>query len=176
MSFADDLRNQETETEESARLQADAEYWCTRLTEAVKGGCRQAVSEGKRGIYGYVHMYREDGYDTARFVSKLPSIEQIQREIKAGTVSGRSAAAESDTCLARLYEGYIIPGNADKLYKIENLMSQELERLGFTDFRVQKVMLRDIYLVYRPKSLFPGKTTTRTQTDPVYTLHFSISW
>ena len=48
MSFADELRNQETETEESARLKADARYWCNRLIEAVKGGCRQAVRDGKR--------------------------------------------------------------------------------------------------------------------------------
>lgn len=176
MSFADELRNQETETEESARLKADARYWCNRLIEAVKGGCRQAVRDGKRGIYGYVHMYREDGYDMARFVRKLPSIEDFQKDIKAGNVNPGTASAEGDTVKSRLYEGYIIPGNADKLYEIERIMGEGLKQLGFTDFRVQKVMLRDIYVIHKPKSLFPGKMTTSTATDPVYTLHFSLSW
>ena len=184
MSFADELRNQRTETEESIKLEADADakYLCSRLTEAVKGGCRQAVSEGRHGIYGYVHMYREDGYDTARFVKKLPSVEEYQTGSGTPDAVGRQdVSAESGTYETRLYEGYIIPGNAGKLYAIEKMMGEELQRLGFTDFRVQKVMLRDIYIVHRQRtSLFSGgmtkKMTTRTAMDPVYTLHFSISW
>ena len=182
MSFADELRDQRTETEESVRLEADAKYWCNRLTEAVKGGCRQAVREGRHGIYGYVHMYREDGYDTARFVRKLPSIEEFQTGAKApDDARPQDASGEPGTYETRLYEGYIIPGNAGKLYMLEKMMGEELESLGFTDFRVQKVMLRDIYIVHRQRtSLFSGgvtkKMTTRTATDPVYTLHFSISW
>ena len=67
-------------------------------------------------------------------------------------------------------------GSFGNVYEIERIMGEELKQLGFTDFRVQKVMLRDIYVIHKPKSLFPGKMTTSTATDPVYTLHFSLSW
>ena len=182
MNFADELRSQGMETEESLRREADARYWADRLTEAIKSGCRQAGREGKRGIYGYVHMYREDGYELARFVEKLPSIKEFQSDIKlAGALARPDRIPESGTFEIRLYDGYIIPGNAAMLYRIEDLMSEELKALGFTDYRVQKVMLRDIYLICRQRpSLFSGdlieKMSTRTETDPVYTMHFSISW
>ena len=182
MSFADELRNQEIETEESIRIEEDARYWCNRLVTAIKGGCRQAVRDGKTGIYGYVHMYQEDGYEMGRFVNKLPSIKEFQAgAFPADQVPLRAVQGDPGTFEIRLYDGYIIPGNAGKLYLLEDMISEELKNLGFTDYRVQKVMLRDIYIIYRLKtSLLSGnrteKTTTRTDTDPVYTLHFSISW
>ena len=77
----------------------------------------------------------------------------------------------------RLYQGFIIPGDVSVLQRMEKSMGQELENLGFTDYRVQKVMLMDVYIIRRS-----GQTTyltglkTRTASEPVYTLHFSISW
>ena len=81
----------------------------------------------------------------------------------------------------RLYEGYIIPGDVKTLQKMESLMSSELQKLGFSDFRVQKVMLPDVYAIIRRRSsVLSGnqveRITTRTAPDPVYTLNFSVSW
>ena len=184
MSFADELRDNSLETQEKISVDHDLAYWCGRLTGAIKAGCRQAAKEGRRSIHGYVYMFTEDGAEKEIFVGMLPKLRdqetrtaQADRSVSANpesTLHSQETAYPNET---RLYQGFIIPGDVSVLQRMEKSMGQELENLGFTDYRVQKVMLMDVYIIRRS-----GQTTyltglkTRTAPEPVYTLHFSISW
>ena len=185
MSFADELRNH-NRAASGQRPDAEAAHLCRRLTEAIKDGCRQASHDGRSAIFGYVFLYTDQGEEKARFVETLPRLRE-QAGRTAEDPAGRNC--EGFTCEAdgysskevRLYEGYIIPGDVKALQKMESLMGGELRKLGFSDFRVQKVMLPDVYAIIRRKSsVLSGnqveRITTRTAPDPVYTLHFSVSW
>jgi len=184
MSFADELRDNSLEAQEKLSVDHDLAYWCGRLTGAIKAGCRQAAKEGRRSIHGYVYMFTEDGVEKEIFVGMLPKLrDQENRTVhperpgeseREGASRSREAVYPGET---RLYQGFIIPGDVSVLQKMEKIMGQELEKLGFTDYRVQKVMLMDVYVIRKQGqySLLTGMKT-RTAPDPVYTLHFSISW
>ena len=185
MSFADELKNHNRPAS-GMRPDAEAAHLCGRLTEAIKDGCRQASHDGRSAIFGYVFLYTDQGGEKARFVETLPRLRE-QAGRSGGDPAGKNM--EGFTCdpdgyttkEVRLYEGYIIPGDVKTLQKMESLMSSELQKLGFSDFRVQKVMLPDVYAIIRRRSsVLSGnqveRITTRTAPDPVYTLHFSVSW
>ena len=187
MSFADELRDDSVSSKEGSELDADVYYWCGRLTGAVKTVCRQAALQGKRRIFGYIHLGQREGHEDTEFVQSLPLVRELgMKKGEPGALwdqpeEGTGSSENTGRYETRLYEGYTIPGDVRMIQKIEDSMREELQKLGFTDFRVQKVKLMDIYVIrYRRQSLLSGDLTerfsTRTGPDPVYTLHFSISW
>lgn len=183
MSFADELRESNPNPVDTEWIEPNMAYWRDRLTRAIKQGCREATAEGRRDIFGYVFMSNENGEARDRFVESLPLLRDQKRDVvidpKHDSVSGPEEGVMSFE--ERLYEGFLIPGNVAFLQKMEQVMGDELQKLGFSDYRVQKVMLMDVYVIHNRKaSLVSGRITdritTRTAPGQVYTMHFSISW
>ena len=187
MSFADELRSNSIDSMKTDQIDDDVAYWCGRLTRAVRHVCREAALEGKRRIFGYVHMSFYEGREAISFDQSLPLVKNLGTSRIVPDREEQYDGPDGYTCVSprryetRLYEGYIIPGDVKVLQKIEDTMREELEALGFTEFRVQKVKLMDIYVIhYRKRAAAGGEVSerisTRTEPEPVYTLHFSIEW
>ena len=187
MSFADELRSNSLDSINTGEIDDDVAYWCGRLTRAVRHVCREAALEGKRRIFGYVHMSLNEGRETISFDQSLPLTKNLGTRMVVPEEKGRYDSADGYSYInarryeTRLYEGYIIPGDIKVIQKIEDVMREELEGLGFTEFRVQKVRLMDIYVIHYRKGTAANREvveriSTRTAPEPVYTLHFSIEW
>ena len=172
MSFADELRELGKEPRSSGRVDEDIQYWSEKLLRVIKVECQKASLEGRTSIYGYVCFPREGAGDhAARLDESLPLLKDFYSNIE-------DRGDDSQPREVRLYAGYIIPGNVNMLQKMEDHLKEELKLLGFTQYRVQKVQLMDVYVRYsaRKSGKQPGRVSGRTAREPVYTLHFSISW
>ena len=172
MSFADSLRSIQPRDERKERLD--------RLVHSYvaisRDHCRLAAQDVQRQIFAYVSLDCYGGY----WRKDLP--------MHHGTAEQRAAARKK--CAEKSYSknGYGTTKSAPLRYGLEiydkheaqiaaDMVSSELKKLGFTNYRVQVVEFHNVICVSRVNS-FTGTEHITYQEVPgiYYYLHIAIRW
>lgn len=134
----------------------------------------------------YLTSWLDDGYTEYGYLEQLPTVQQEIEESKRfnkekHTNYGRNYVGTGNF-EHRLYEKLISFRSQKMEYgrTLQQLLNNEVSKMGFNSFKVSLIELDDIYIVHNRKaSLFTGtvsETLSTRSTEKIYAINIQAAW
>lgn len=187
MSFADELRAYDPNSEQKRIMHTNIQRDVSLFTGILKQACTNANQSNKKSVSIYCIRWVDDGYTENGYIEKLPTvqdyIEKANRFNKEkyhtySTYHGASTGKSETRLYGQLI--YFDSSRLDYTKELQKELNNEISKMGFTSYRVSLVCLDDTYIIHnRTAGLFSGTVKENVSTrvsGKIYTFLFQVSW